>query len=251
MITGTRVRTKNIQPMFVTLDVSRLSGWSNADAFCRVVGGDWKYSGHWAQGTREAHPKHAVHVRDAGRVETQRLVERRRRLPSRDRCYETEPGAGKEIGGGRGVTAAQLVCKGPNWTCVGAWHAQAHIKHSGHACDFRRVETQRLVERRRRLPSRDRCYETEPGAGKEIGGGRGVTAAQLVCKGPNWTCVGAWHAQAHIKHSGHACDFRRVETQRLVERQRGLRCRGEGLGIQRPLGAGHARGAPETCRSCS
>ena len=29
-------RTENIQPMFVTLDVSRLSGWLNADAPCRV-----------------------------------------------------------------------------------------------------------------------------------------------------------------------------------------------------------------------
>ena len=29
-------RTLNIQPMFVTLDVSKLSGWLNADAPCRV-----------------------------------------------------------------------------------------------------------------------------------------------------------------------------------------------------------------------
>ena len=30
-------RTFNIQPMFVTLDVSRLSGWLNAEAPCRVT----------------------------------------------------------------------------------------------------------------------------------------------------------------------------------------------------------------------
>ena len=29
-------RTENIQPMLVTLDVSKLSGWLNADAYCRV-----------------------------------------------------------------------------------------------------------------------------------------------------------------------------------------------------------------------
>ena len=29
-------RTKNMTPMFVTLDVSKLSGWLNATAFCRV-----------------------------------------------------------------------------------------------------------------------------------------------------------------------------------------------------------------------
>ena len=28
--------TKNIEPMVVTLDVSKLSGWSNVSAFCRV-----------------------------------------------------------------------------------------------------------------------------------------------------------------------------------------------------------------------
>ena len=32
-------RTENISLMVVTLDVSRLSGWSNADASCRVEGG--------------------------------------------------------------------------------------------------------------------------------------------------------------------------------------------------------------------
>ena len=31
-------RTSNIHAMSVTLDVSRLSGWLNADAYCRVKG---------------------------------------------------------------------------------------------------------------------------------------------------------------------------------------------------------------------
>ena len=31
-------RTRNMAPMFVTLDVSKLSGWLNADAYCQVKG---------------------------------------------------------------------------------------------------------------------------------------------------------------------------------------------------------------------
>ena len=97
--------------MVVTLEVSKLSGWLKADAPCRVEGracdaggrgasrvaggpGVWwrHISGmHWdgltqglgAKGTRGAHVEHALHVRDAGGVEAQRLVEGRRGLPSR------------------------------------------------------------------------------------------------------------------------------------------------------------------------
>ena len=95
--------------MSVTLEVLRLSGWLNADAYCQVerehtkrawcrgcVGGSWGEV--WAQATvqersqleigdrarAEAHQEHVAHVRDAGDVETQRLVERRR-LPSGER----------------------------------------------------------------------------------------------------------------------------------------------------------------------
>ena len=40
-------------------------------------------TGEWvAWAGAEPHVKHVLHVCDAGRVETQRLVERRRRLPS-------------------------------------------------------------------------------------------------------------------------------------------------------------------------
>eukprot|EP00964_Phaeocystis_antarctica_P062004 scaffold37095_cov57-Phaeocystis_antarctica.AAC.1 len=54
---------------------------------------------------RGAHPEHVAHVRDAGRVEAQRLVERPRVLPSRKegvRCRaRCGPGAGE-----RGPAAA-------------------------------------------------------------------------------------------------------------------------------------------------
>ena len=58
------------------------------------------------QGTRGAHVEHVVHVRDAGRVEAQRLIERRRALPSRikgGRAMRGEvcgPGGGRVWGGG-------------------------------------------------------------------------------------------------------------------------------------------------------
>eukprot|EP00964_Phaeocystis_antarctica_P031103 scaffold17599_cov43-Phaeocystis_antarctica.AAC.2 len=54
---------------------------------------------------RGAHEEHVAHVRDAGRVEAERLVERRRALPSRKegvRCgARCGPGAGE-----RGPAAA-------------------------------------------------------------------------------------------------------------------------------------------------
>ena len=56
---------------------------------------------------RRAHVEHAVHGCDAGRVEAQRLVERRRALPSRKGGMELRGGAGearagKPEGSGRG-----------------------------------------------------------------------------------------------------------------------------------------------------
>ena len=102
-------RTWNIVAILVTLDVSKVSGWLNADARCRVgrrgvrcgarcgPGGGRIWAGGSARsactargagcegwvGLGHAHDEHIAHVRDAGRVEAQRLVERRRGLPSR------------------------------------------------------------------------------------------------------------------------------------------------------------------------
>ena len=90
------MRTQNMKLMVVTLDVSRLSGWLNADAPCRVEGvlhdvgqGAGKETGGaWGEGCARslqgkarlgawharAHRKHAEHACDAGGVETKRLV---------------------------------------------------------------------------------------------------------------------------------------------------------------------------------
>ena len=85
-------RTSNMLFMSVTLDVSKLSGWLNADAPCRVereaseegdmrvgkrawssgggassVQGGTNCGGCW-QGTCGAHVKHVPHFCDTGRV---------------------------------------------------------------------------------------------------------------------------------------------------------------------------------------
>ena len=93
---GTRAeRTRNMSRMVVTLDVSKLSGWLNACASCRVergacdagrgaargrregvgwrrrkrhVHGEGPTQGWGSQGTRGAHVEHAAHVSDTGGV---------------------------------------------------------------------------------------------------------------------------------------------------------------------------------------
>ena len=118
-------RTQNMLIMFVTLGVSKFSGWLNAIACCRVQGrvynvqrgAGWEAGGcggdsgkrharggpNWKLGGRAragAHIKHAVHACDAGRVEAQRLVERNRVLPSRkERAFDAAKGAAREAGG--------------------------------------------------------------------------------------------------------------------------------------------------------
>ena len=105
-------RTLNMRSMSVTLEVSKLSGWLNANASCRVEGrgahahamrgevrdgrregverrrrkrharGKARLKAVGGQGTRGAHPEHLVHGRDLGgvpagnvRVEVRQLIE--------------------------------------------------------------------------------------------------------------------------------------------------------------------------------
>jgi len=132
-------RTWNMAYMLLTLDVSKLSGWLNADAPCRVERRtcdavarcgvragrpegvaaqaacargrtDPRLGGQGTRGAHKEHGDHAVVVRDAGRVKAHRLVELRRLLPSRRegvRC-------GGEVRAGRResvwAVAAQAAC---------------------------------------------------------------------------------------------------------------------------------------------
>ena len=91
----------NMADMAVTLEVSRLSSWLNADAPCRESKGGHTVRGEVRPGRQEAagdrgasgvqgrarvqigsrarggaHVEHVLHVSDAGGLEAQRLVER-------------------------------------------------------------------------------------------------------------------------------------------------------------------------------
>ena len=68
-------------------------------------------AGDWAQGTRGAHIKHVAHVCDAGRVEIERLVERRV-LPSRRWGIRSEARCEAERQMGSGAAVAQVACRG-------------------------------------------------------------------------------------------------------------------------------------------
>ena len=185
------MRTQNMPPMFVTLVVSKLSSWLKADAACRVgmdamTRGEVRARRRERRGARAAQAvcrqetnwesgawhalgarlKHVLHVCDFGRVETQRLVERRRGLPSQQKGIQSRgqrPGGGSAVeqrrrkrhaGGGskHNWGSGEWLAWDQLWS--GAWHAHAHVKHVAHVCDAGRVETQRLVERRRFLPRR-------------------------------------------------------------------------------------------------
>ena len=107
--------------MVVTLAVLKLSGWLKATACCPVERRAFKAGDVWAgrrervgwlrckeragegpkgdhevRGTGRAHIKHGLHGGDAGRVEAQRLVERRRALPSRKEGIQGRRHVGRE-----------------------------------------------------------------------------------------------------------------------------------------------------------
>ena len=112
--------------MLVTLDVSKVSGWLNAFIHCRVQRGAWEAGDMQSAGGRrpvggsgkhvgavqledwagaEPHRKHVLHVSDARRVDTQRLVERIRVLPrvQREACGEGSRRARRREGVGAGA----------------------------------------------------------------------------------------------------------------------------------------------------
>ena len=135
--------------MSLTLDVSRVNGWLNADAYCqnrcgarcagREKGGRQATAAQGAcrlgldcrlgaRRPRGAYPKHVAHVCDAGRVETQRLIERRRALPSRERgmrcdASDATRGAGRQTGG-RQATVLRGAYRGGLDCRLGAGHGE-------------------------------------------------------------------------------------------------------------------------------
>ena len=163
--------------MLVTLDVSMLSGWLKAVASCveirkqgiRTVRGELcgrprgartvcreegatvqRYGGAGGARERSTHVKHAVHVRDAGRVNAERLVERRG-------CKHVVHGLHA-----RRVKAQRLV------------ERRRAGEHELHVRDAGGVPAQRLVEGVRGLPRV---------ASRAHGAGRAARAARLVRSG--------------------------------------------------------------------
>ena len=124
-----------MKPMVVTLEVSKLSGWLNADATCRgskrhavrgevygLGGGRRRATAVQAacrrgrdcglgagHGEERAHVEHGAHVRDTGGVEAQRLVERRCLLSRVERrAYGVRRGLRvdrRDVAGGRGASS--------------------------------------------------------------------------------------------------------------------------------------------------
>eukprot|EP00964_Phaeocystis_antarctica_P100005 scaffold65736_cov48-Phaeocystis_antarctica.AAC.2 len=142
-----------------------------------------------------AHVEHVAHVRDAGGVEAQRLVERRRGLPRVERraCGEGRR-AGREAGGGgrprckQGPGRARLQIRGRA-------RGGAHPEHVAHIRDGGRVEAQRLVEHRRALPRVERrACGAGRGSDREVGGRR-ATAVHAARRGGLDCSFGAGHGE--------------------------------------------------------
>ena len=135
---------------------------------------DGPTQGWGGQGTRGAHVEHGVHARDLGRVEAERLVERRRALPSRKAGMQCA--ARCRLGGVKALgVAAQS--GGPDSRLGTRGTRGAHQEHGGHGRDLGRVEAERLVERRRALPSR------KAGMRRAVRGRGRATAAHAACAG--------------------------------------------------------------------
>ena len=218
-------RTANMDCMFVTLDMLKLSAWLNAVAYCRVVEragmrcgkrsspggvralsggegglhGEGPTQGCGSQGTRGAHLEHAAHGRDLGRVEAERLVERRRKLPSRKGRYAMweKVRRGRREGVGWRRRKRHVHREGSDSRLGGQGTRGAHREHASHGRDIGRVEAERLVERRRDLPSKGGHATREAVHG--AGGVRvlGVAATQAVCtKRARLKAGGAGHARS-------------------------------------------------------
>eukprot|EP00964_Phaeocystis_antarctica_P041072 scaffold23483_cov58-Phaeocystis_antarctica.AAC.2 len=219
--------------MFLTLEVSKLSGWLNADAYCRESKERHAMRGEVQTGRLEvaadrgarsvqerarlqigrrarggAHVEQVAHVRDAGGVEAQRLVERRRCLPRVEiTTCDAGRGADRQAGGGGRPRA----------------RGGAHPEHVAHVRDAGGVEAQRLVERRRVLPRVERrACDAGQGAGWEAGGGGRPRCTQRAGEGST-ADSGQVTGGAHVEHLVHGCDaggvpvgYIRVEPQTIV-----------------------------------
>ena len=153
--------------MSVTLEVSKPSGWLNANADCRESRGGHMVRGEVRPGWRED-----AGDRDAGSVQgrldcrlgTEQAVERTRNMPNMSVTLEVlklsgwlnahapcrEPKGGIRCGAGCGPTDGgrrRPACSGGSTADMGHNRRGAHPEHVLHVRDARGIEAQRLVER--------------------------------------------------------------------------------------------------------
>ena len=139
--------------------------------------------------------------------------------------------------------AVQAACAGrARLKAGGAGHAwSAHLKHLLHVRDLGRVKAERLVERRRALPSRKADVQCEKKYGVRALGGSDAKAA---CTGRDrLKAVGVRARAEHREHKIHVCDAGsvpignvRVEILQVVEEVRHV---GDGRDV--PVGDGAVR----------
>jgi hypothetical protein len=145
----------------------------------------------------KAHAEHGAHVRDAGGVKAQQLIESIRILPSPKEASGMQremrvAQRRRQTEGRPNQERARRAC-GPARECGQNAQAKAHIEHEAHVRDDRGVKAQRLVESSRILPSGHLTHRgkyvwhrgdgTQRARGR-IRSARGVRAAQLgsVCE---------------------------------------------------------------------
>ena len=165
-----------------------------------------------------AHHEHVLHACDAGRVEAQRLVERRRHfLPSIER--RAQRCGARCVWGRRRERVVQCICalRRREQRAQGT-RGGAHGEHAAHVFDARRVEAQRPVEGRCALPSRNEGMTMR---GRGACGAEGGRMVQCICalrrRGQRARRA---RGGAHVEHVAHVCDAGCVEARRLVERRR-------------------------------
>jgi hypothetical protein len=182
------------------------------------------WGGEGARGA--AHFEHAAHVRDAGCVPAERLVEGVRFLPRvASRAYEAGRAAGPRRGaaGGEQSRCAQRAGERVQLHCLGRLGlGAAHVKHAPHDRDEGGVPAQWLVEGERPLPrvAGHMVRQELERAGRRRGGGVCVRGARSVKEGGRLR--GGARGAAHEKHAVHARHTGGVPAERLVEGRRVL-----------------------------
>ena len=168
-------------------------------------GADWTRARHARGGV---HPRRGLYVRaDAGRVEAQRLVKRRRLLPRHTEAHEQcDTGDGRREGEGLWGwwRCTQRVHGGTDWALGTATReGGAHVKHLAHVRDAGRFEGQRLVERRRALPSHTKAHGGRHGgieAGRRGGRWRRCTEGLWPDTGGHGTLGGTADARGRTRN---------------------------------------------------